>query len=266
MGIDTAAILGLIQGVTEFIPVSSSGHLIVGREVINLSASNGLAFDAVLQLATAFAILAYFWSDLVAFVRGGRARIGGTNLTLSTRLIGVILLATIPAVIAGLWLEPLLDTVFRRPEIVAGSLIIGSVLILLAEHLSKKSKEKVVSLESGLLVGCYQVLALVPGMSRSGATISGGLLAGFSRQTATSFAFLLGLPILFGAGGKKLLDLVSSGALETLGWPLLVGSITAFVSGLLAMHVLMRFVKNHRLDWFAGYRILLAVAVLVFLT
>lgn len=264
MPIDAAAILGVIQGMTEFIPVSSSGHLILGREVINLSSADALAFDAVLQMATAFAILAYFWNDLVSFVRGSRDQIAYTNITLSYRSIGIIALATIPAVITGLWLETSMETIFRSSDIVAGGLIVGSILILVAEHWPEKTNASL-TYTRGLVVGLFQCLALVPGMSRSGSTISGGLLTGLNRQTATSFSFLLGLPVLLGAGGKKLFELTSSGSLETLGLSLLVGSVTAFISGLLAMHILMQFVRNHRLDWFAGYRILLAVVVLVFL-
>lgn len=262
MPIDVAAILGVIQGVTEFIPVSSSGHLILGREIIGVSSANALAFDAVLQMATAFAILAYFWSDIIAFFQGTGEKIAHTNISLTTKTIGVIAVAIIPAVVAGLFLEPVMETVFRNTDIVAGGLIVGSLLILAAEHIPRKDNQEL-TMGRGVVVGLFQCLALIPGMSRSGSTISGGLFAGFSRQTATSFSFLLGLPIFLGAGAKELLELGLGGNLETLGWPLLVGSIAAFVSGLAAMHALMYFVRNHRLDWFAGYRIIIAVLVLV---
>lgn len=264
MPIDTAALLGVIQGVTEFIPVSSSGHLILGRELTGMTDGNVLAFDAVLQMATAFAILAYFWGDIMSFLRGEGKEIAYTNISLTTRTVGIIALATIPAVIAGLWLEPVMETVFRNSDIVAGGLIVGSLLILAAEHIPQ-SDNKDISIGRGVMIGLFQCLALIPGMSRSGSTISGGLFAGLSRQTATSFSFLLGLPIFLGAGTKELLELAQAGSLSTIGWPLLVGSVAAFISGLAAMHVLMQFVRNHRLDWFAGYRILLAVAVLVLL-
>ncbi len=115
------------------------------------------------------------------------------------------------------------------------------------------------------MIGLFQCLALLPGMSRSGSTISGGLLTGVSRQTATSFSFLLGLPIFLGAGAMQFFELTKTGELVAIGWPLLVGFLAAFLFGLGAMHALMRFVQNHRLDWFAGYRILLAVLVLLLL-
>lgn len=265
MGIDTAAVLGLIQGITEFIPVSSTGHLILGREVLSASGETALAFDAVLQMATALAILVYFLPDLRDLLTGQGQKIAHTNISISWRSVGIIALATIPGVVAGIMLEPLMGSVFRSAEVVAGALIAGSLLIFAAEHLPNYTEESQLSYTNGFVVGLFQCLALIPGISRSGSTISGGLLSGFSRETATSFSFLLGLPILFGAGGKMLLDLTSSGILTEIWQPLLVGCVVAFVSGLLAMHVLMRFVRSNRLDWFAWYRILLAGVVLLLL-
>ncbi len=264
MPIELGALLGVIQGVTEFIPVSSSGHLIIGREIIDIPSQQALAFDAVLQMATSVAILAYFWRDIANFLLGDGGKVAGTNIAISWQTVGVIVLAIVPAVVAGLFLEPVMETVFRSSEVTAVGLIVGSFLILAAEHIPK-TDNKPLSYGRGIVVGLFQCLALLPGMSRSGSTISGGLFSGLSRETATSFSFLLGMPVLLGAGGKKLFDLTQTGALETLGLPLIVGCITAFISGILAMHVLMRFVKNHRLDWFAYYRIILALVVLLVL-
>lgn len=265
MGIDTAVILGLIQGVTEFIPVSSTGHLILGRDVLAASGETALAFDAVLQMATALAILVYFLPDLRDLLQNEKRQIAHTNIPISWRAVGIIALATVPGVIAGILLEPLMSSAFRSPQVVAGALIAGSVLILVAEHLPNYDQESQLTYKNGFIVGLFQCLALIPGMSRSGSTISGGLLTGLSRPTATSFSFLLGMPILFGAGGKMLFELVGSASFGEIWLPLVIGCIVAFISGLLAMHVLMRFVRSNRLDWFAGYRILLAIAVLVFL-
>jgi len=265
MPIDTAVILGIIQGVTEFIPVSSTGHLILGREVLSIPESQALAFDAVLQTATALAILVYFLPSIGALFSGQKTTIPNTNIPVRWYSVGVIALATVPGVIAGLLLEPLMSTVFRSPSVVAIALIAGSFLILVAEHLPDYKKERELNWRNGLVVGLFQCLALIPGMSRSGSTISGGLLAGFSRETATSFSFLLGLPILLGAGGKKFVDLAGQPVFADLWLPLLIGCVVAFASGLLAMYVLMRFVRSNRLDWFAWYRVALAVIVLVLL-
>jgi undecaprenyl-diphosphatase len=262
MGIDVAIILGLIQGVTEFVPVSSTGHLILGRKLFATGGDTALAFDAVLQMATALAILVYFLPDIQDLFMGKKRKIAHTNIQISWRSVGVIAIATVPGVIAGVLLEPYMSTVFRSPKVVAGALIAGSLLILAAEHVPNYHQEKSLTFKTGFIVGLFQCLALIPGMSRSGSTISGGLLVGLTRSTATSFSFLLGMPILFGAGGKKLLELVGSSAFGEIWLPLVVGCIVAFVSGLAAMHVLMRFVRSNRLDWFAWYRIALAVAVI----
>jgi undecaprenyl-diphosphatase len=265
MPIDTAVILGVIQGVTEFIPVSSTGHLILGRDVLGVSENTALDVDAVLQTATALAIFVYFLPSLRKLFVGEDTTIANTNIPIRWGSVAIIALATVPGVLAGLLLEPLMSTVFRSPEVVATALIAGSLLILAAEHLPGYTKERELDWKNGLVVGLFQCLALVPGMSRSGSTISGGLLAGFSRKTATSFSFLLGLPILLGAGGKKFIELASRPVFADIWLPLLVGCIAAFVSGLIAMHILMRFVQNHRLDWFAWYRVVLAIAVLILL-
>jgi len=261
----TAILLGVLQGVTEFIPVSSTGHLILGRDLIGVPEAQALAFDAILQTATALAVFVYFLPSIQKLFVGEDATIANTNIPIRWRSVAIIALATVPGVVAGLLLEPLMSTAFRSPQVVAIALIVGSLLILAAEHLPDYTKERELDWKNGLVVGLFQCLALVPGMSRSGSTISGGLLAGFSRETATSFSFLLGLPILLGAGGKKFVDLFSEPMFAELWVPLLVGCIFAFVSGLLAMHVLMRFVQNHRLDWFAWYRIAIAVLVLILL-
>lgn len=265
MELSTAAILGLIQGITEFIPVSSTGHLILGRDLLSTTGQTALAFDAVLQMATALAILVYFLPNLYSLLVGRGETVAHTNISVNWYSVGVVAVATVPGVIAGIFLEPLMSTVFRSPTVVAVALIGGSLLILSAEHLPDYDRERELSTFNGFVVGLFQCLALVPGVSRSGATISGGMLAGFSRETATSFSFLLGLPILLGAGGKMLLELIGSAAFGDLWLPLLVGCVVAFVSGLLAMHVLMRFVRSNRLDWFAWYRIILAVGVLLLL-
>jgi len=264
MPFDIAIILGVLQGITEFIPVSSSGHLIVARDLFSISNVGGLAFDAVIHLATAMAILVYFRTSILDFLCGKGSLISGTNITLNKRTVLIIIVATIPAVFAGLYLETIIETVFRNTEIVAAGLLAGSLLMLAAEHIPKPDDKKI-TLWRGIMIGLFQCLALLPGMSRSGSTISGGLFVGFSRETATSFSFLLGLPIFLGAGGKQLLDLLQTDGVQAINTPLILGFIAAFVFGLLAMHVLMQFVRNHRLDWFAGYRILLATAVLLFL-
>ena len=261
-------ILGLVEGVTEFLPVSSSGHLILAREILGVTA-NGLAVDAVLQLATVLAILVYFWKDILNLFY--------TALYLILRkpvrkedaaLLGALIIGTIPGVILGLLLEREMETVFRNSHLVAYALIAGSVLLLAAEYASKRIGKNLsivgVGVWQGLIVGLFQSLALVPGVSRSGATIAGGLFLGFSRETAARFGFLLAVPIVLGSGLKKLFELSQGGELATLGMPLLWGSVVAFLSGLLAIYALLAFVRKQPLYVFIAYRILMAGAILLF--
>jgi undecaprenyl-diphosphatase len=243
-------ILGLVQGMTEFLPVSSSGHLILAREVFHLSTENGLAIDAVLQLATVFAVVVYFWSDLWALL---------TRAQRST--LYAIILGTIPAVVLGVFLEGYMETAFRSAELVAYTLIAGSVVLLLAEYVPKPTVAPRWWLQ-GIVVGLFQALALVPGMSRSGMTIAGGMFVGLTRSDAARFGFLLSVPILLGSGLKKFADLGTSGVLDSMGLPLIAGALVAFVSGLLAIYLLLALVRKTPLTVFVVYRVVLAVLIL----
>lgn len=245
-----AIILGLVQGLTEFVPVSSSGHLILTREVLGFSMENSLSFDAVLQLATVFAVLVYFIKEIPGIIK---------NRT----LIMALLLGTLPAVVAGFLLEEKMETVFRNAQLVAWMLLLGALIMYLAEKGARQDKD--LTSPKGLLIGVFQTLALVPGISRSGATISGGLFAGLSREAAARFSFLLSAPILLGTGSKKLLDLSASGELEILGFPLLLGALVAFASGLWAIRFLLAYLKANSLMLFIWYRVVLALLILAFI-
>jgi undecaprenyl-diphosphatase len=279
-----SAILGLVQGLTEFIPISSTGHLILARKIMGLDLVGTLSFDAILQLATGLAVLIYFWRDLWNIIKNR-----------DYKLFLVLVIATIPAIVFGLLLESYMETVFRGTGIVAVTLILGAVLFYFAERYnlsrhqndtlpltngreetSEKSLERLgtplsgkdlsgVSVKKGFFIGLFQCLALIPGMSRSGSTISGGFFLGLSREMAIRFSFLLSLPIIFGSGSKKLFDLLQGGTLQILDNSLIVASIFAFISGLLAIHFLLKFLKNHSLNYFGIYRIVLAILILIFI-
>ncbi|MCL9972104.1 MAG: undecaprenyl-diphosphatase UppP [Candidatus Pacebacteria bacterium] len=246
------AVLGFVQGATEFLPVSSSGHLIIARDLFHFSPEFGLAIDAVLQLATALAIVVYFWSDILRLLKFEER---ATSYA--------ILIGTVPALIAGLLIEDIMATLFRSAELVAYALLAGSALMLVAEY---GPKYRGVYAErwwfEGVVVGCFQALALIPGMSRSGMTIVGGMLIGRSRADAARFGFLLAIPILLGSGLKKLMDLGVDGTLATVGPALFVGAVVSFVSGLLAIYVLLALVRRTPLTVFVVYRVLLAALIL----
>lgn len=264
MDIISGLILGAVQGLTEFLPISSSGHLILVREVLGMQTEFGLSVDAVLQLATSLAILLYFWRDFWGLTVSAWNWLRGHTIPSENRiLIGALVLGTIPAVIFGLLLEDIMATSFRNAELVAWTLLLGAALFWVAERLSKKAQE--LNLKRGFWIGMFQALALIPGMSRSGMTIAGGLLLGLSREQATRFGFMLGFPIIFGSGMKKTLELGSSHGLVELGLPLLLSAVTAFVVGIVAMHFMVRYLKNHTLNIFIVYRVILAVLVLFFI-
>lgn len=264
MDIFSLIALGVIQGLTEFLPVSSTGHLILFREVFALSTEHGLAIDAVLHLATALAVLVYFRKDILRLAQAVVRWTRGKNVERNDRiLILALIIGTIPAVIAGFTFEGAIEGAFRNPDLVAYALIAGSVLFFVAERLAKQNAA--LSVPKGIAIGFFQALALIPGVSRSGATISGGLLLGLSRENAARFAFLLSFPVILGAGMVKFLELGSVGVLETGGGALLAGAIAAFVSGLAAIYGLLRFLKNNTLDIFVIYRLLLAGIILFLL-
>ena len=264
MDATSGIILGIIQGLTEFLPISSSGHLILAREILGLQTENGLAVDAILQLATIFAVGIYFYKDLIKLAKAAiffilRKPIGKD---LKTLLIAIIF-GTIPALIAGLFLEKTMETVFRSAELVAITLILGSILFWVAEKMAKQNKP--LSVNNGFLIGLFQTLALVPGVSRSGSTISGGLILGLTREQAARFSFLLSFPIILGSGLKKLLDLKNEQSADIINFPLFLSFLAAFAVGLICIHFLLRYLKNHSLNIFIIYRLALAAAVILFI-
>jgi len=266
MTIIEAIILGVVQGMTEFLPVSSTGHLILTRTLFGITDGNALAFDAVLHLATAAAVILYFFPDIWLLVQAALRKLG--KLPVNPRdemLLYSLLVATIPAVILGLSLESLMESVFRSPLLVAGVLIAGAGLFAYAEWVyQKKPRTNIINKTKGLKIGLFQSLALIPGMSRSGATIAGGMLLGLSRVEAARFAFLLAVPVITGAGLKKFLEMISSD--EAITWaPILSGAVVSFFVGLFAIHFMLSFVKTHTLWPFIWYRIILASFV-IFIT
>ena len=267
MSVLNALILGITQGLTEFLPISSSGHLIIVPYLLKYRAQL-LVFDTTLHLGTAAALIVYFWKDLYAiflgFVQDFVAKLfkfsqyspqGKTALK--------IILGSIPAGLIGYFFEDFFVTGFRQMLTVGVFLMLGSVLMLFAELFSKRDREAL-TLPQGILVGLFQALALFPGVSRSGATISGGMFLGLKRKDAAKFSFLLSVPIVVVAGVFKIFS--STSLLEEISnSSLLVGFIASFLTGIVAIKFLLNFLQNHKLNLFIIYRLLLGV-VLVFLS
>lgn len=269
MGVTEAIILGVVQGLTEFLPISSSGHLILVREFFGFNVGYGLAFDAVLHFATALAVAAYFWKDIVRLATSFFKWVGGVSVSDEDKtMVVAIVIATIPAVALGLFLEEIMETMFRNSLVVVVALVIGSFVMLRAERMhkllepiSESAYGKIMTWKKALAVGLFQSLALIPGMSRSGMAISGGMFMGLSREQSARFAFLLAVPLLLGAGGKKLLELGAEGSLFSDGLALAAGAASAFIVGILVVHYLLKFLRNNSLSVFIWYRFALVVFV-----
>ena len=260
-----AVLYGVLEGVTEWLPISSTGHLILLEQVLALpmrSMATAL-FEVVIQLGALLAVLVLFWPKLIPF--------GGQRRKSVCRLWGSVLLAALPSAAVGLLLDDWLTAHLFRPPVVAGALVLYGVLFIWLEKRRKThpfggflfENAEDVPPRTAFFVGCFQVLALVPGTSRSGATVLGAMLLGLSRPAAAEFSFFLGLPTMLGAGALKCVKLCRSGTWLT-GEELLVllvGTATAFLTSLAVIRFLMEFVRRHSFVGFGVYRIVLGAAV-----
>lgn len=262
-----AAALGLLQGVTEFLPISSTGHLILLQQLFGLDQQvYGLSFDMFTNLGTTVALVAYFWRDLVALVRNVRWPRPGHDVTPETKQVGWILGATLVVALVGLLIEDTIATDFRSPELVSWMFILFALVMLLAEYRAARRPQQPLSTSSAYAMGLAQAIALIPGVSRSGISISAGLMAGLDRVTAARFSFLLSLPITVAAIGKRLLTAQSELAGSLTPEIVLfytVGILTAGLAAYATIHYLLRFLSKYSLAVFAYYRILLGVIVLL---
>ncbi len=263
MDLIQAIVLGLVQGLTEFLPISSSGHLLLLPALFGWE-DPGAGFTAVIQLGTVLAVLIYFWKDLVAAVSAWWRSLYDkeAHKTKEARLGWAVFVGTFPVVIAGLLLEDQIDTAFRSSLLVAGMLIGVALVMWLAELVGKRNRDlESVSTKDGLIVGLWQALSLVPGASRSGSTIAGALFLGMDRATAARFSFLLSVPSVLGSGLYKLVkdrsELVEGGAMPTI-----VAAIMAFVSGYAAIAFLIGFLQRHSTAVFIVYRIALGCVII----
>jgi len=263
MGIFEAILLGVLQGITEFLPISSSGHLVLAHSFFGTGEGNDLAFDAILHMATALAVVLYFWVDIKQLINTALRKLGRLPVNEKDMvLLSAILVGTIPAVILGLLLESLMESAFRSPLLVAIVLVAGSILFIYAEWVYlNNQRDSEMTVKKGLKIGFFQSLALIPGMSRSGASIAGGMILGLTRSDAAKFAFLLAIPVMLGAGSKKLLELLTS-EIPVAWFSVGLGSAAAFFTGLLAIHFMLSFVRKYTLWPFIWYRLLLAFFVL----
>lgn len=256
MTVFQAFILGLAQGLGEFLPISSSAHLILIPWALRWP-DPGLTFDVALHVGTLLAVVAFFWRDWLTLISHG---LRGTK-TREGRLFWSLVVASIPGALAGIALESWAETVFRSPLIIGAMLIIMGLVLHLADRAAARSKQDGhVSFGQSLVIGLSQALAIIPGVSRSGITISTGAFVGLTREDAARFSFLLSTPIIFGAGLLKLRHLV--GTPGAINLPFLVGVGTSAVVGFLVIGLLLRWLRRNSFRPFVWYRLLVGAGVI----
>lgn len=259
-----AIILGIVQGLTEFLPISSSGHLILAEWATQWKGEliNNQTFDVGLHAGTLVAVLGYFWKDWLRFGTAALRTVQGKAPAHEARLVWYLVLATIPAGVIGLKYERVVEHVFRNPLLVAGALAVGSAIMWLSDRYAQQVRRiGDMTLGHALLVGCAQAVALVPGISRSGITISTGLVAGYKREDAARFSFLLSTPVIGGAALLKFRHLSFQSGDAAAGF--FLGMLSSAVVGYLAIRFLIRYLERHSMNVFVWYRFGLAGAVAV---
>lgn len=265
MDLMSAVVLGIVQGLTEFLPISSSAHVsIVGR--LLGQDDPGAAFTAITQLGTEAAVLLYFWRDIVRIVRAWFASLAGRipRNDPDAVLGWWVILGTFPIGILGLLLQDWIETDLRSLWITATMLLVFALVILAAERVATQRKElRDLTWRDGLFFGLWQALALVPGVSRSGGTIAGGLFMGYTREAAARYSFLLAIPAVLASGGLQLVKVVTGDAIGSgTGWTAItVATVLAFAVGYAVIAWFMRYITTHTFTPFMIYRIVLALVL-----
>jgi len=266
-----AIVLGIVEGLTEFLPVSSTGHLTIAEKLLNMNIEGPgpTAFTAIIQVGAIIAAIIYFAKDLWRIIRGFFAGLFSAEARQSPdwRMALFVIIGSIPIAVVGLALKRFIETDLRSLWVTAIALIGWSAVMVFAEHAGTQTRhENGLRLSDSVFMGTFQVFALVPGVSRSGATISAGLLRDIDRVTATRMSFLLGIPALTAAGA---LEAVSDrkDIAATVGWtPTIVGIVVSFIVGYISIAWLLRFVVRHSIVWFVWYRVALGLILIVALT
>lgn len=266
MGLIEAILYGIVQGITEWLPISSTAHLRLLPEVLH-GRDPGAGFTAVIQLGTILAVLIYFRTDLWGAIRGwARAVAGKDKDSLEAKVGWGVFYGTLPIVLIGFALRHQISSdSIRSLYVISGTLIVMGVVMLIAERLGKRDRGfEAITVKDGIVVGLWQALALLPGMSRSGSTISGGLFAGFDRQTAARFSFLLSVPSIIAAGLFEILNerkqLLDAGLTNVA-----VATVVSFAVGYASIAFLMKYLQKNGIGIFIGYRIGLGILLLILL-
>lgn len=256
-------LLGIVQGLTEFIPISSTAHLLIVEYLLHLPATDfSLAFDVLVQLGTLLALIIYFWRDWLSLIKAFFAVPFSTD---ENRLAWYVIIASIPALLAGFLLRHAIEGLFKTPLIEACiRLFSAAILLALAEYFGKRTRRiDGLTWLDALIVGLFQILAVFPGASRSGTTISGGMLRGFDRPSAARFAFLISAPVMLAAGAYEALGLLKLPGFTSFLPGLAVGFVAAAIVGWLAIRWLLGYLNRHSLYVFAAYCAVLGLLALL---
>ncbi len=262
-----AIILGIIQGITEFLPISSSAHLVITPYLLGWSIDPELVFPfgVLIQMGTVIAVIAYFHKDLGALIAGFFQGIKNRDPfgSIQSRMSWLLILATIPAALFGFVVNHYVEDAFQSPGVTGGFLLITAVLLLASELIGKRQRRlaKMTWLDA-LIIGLFQAVSVFPGISRSGATITGCMLRDFKRTDAARFSFLMSLPIMLGAGVFSAAGLTVTPHYASLLPPIFIGFISAAISGYFVIRWLLNFLKNHSMNIFAIYCFLMGSLVL----
>jgi undecaprenyl-diphosphatase len=262
-----AALLGVVQGLTEFLPVSSSAHLVLARAFFGWNVDEGafgLAFDVACHVGTLIAVLIYFRRDIARMLAAVPELLSADRG--AGKVARLIVIGTIPMVIVGLLLAKWLEEHMRTPAVIAVTLTVGGIWLLAAERFGTRTREEDALTAGGaLLVGTAQASALIPGMSRSGSTISMAMLLGLTRESAARFSFLLGIPAITAGAAKEGVHLLKTGISAADAQLFAIGMISAAAVGFLTIKFLIRYLAGHSLNAFAYYRLALAAVTVAWL-
>jgi undecaprenyl-diphosphatase len=261
-----AVILGFVQGLTEFLPISSSGHLIIFPKIFGWSgALDSLEFDVALHVGTTVAVIWFFWADWVRMATSFLKNLGrSVTREFDSKLFLMILVGSIPAAIVGLGFKDFIEKNTREPLLVAAALLVFALVLLLADKIGSKRREfKQIGWAEAILIGAAQAISLIPGVSRSGITISAGLFRGLNRQAATRFSFLLSTPAIVGAALLSIKDLTATSSEASLA-VFVLGTVSAALVGWLAIKFLLQFVAKNSFNIFVWYRIALAIGLVIY--
>ena len=259
-------VLGIIQGLTEFLPVSSSGHLVIFQNIFGIS-SNDIAFEIVVHLGTLMSVFVVYYSDILQMIKSFFGGIANPKISYKKdyhfKLAILIIVGTIPAVIVGLFFKDFFESIFHNAKLVGVTLIITAGILYITQFFNKGDKK--LSFGNSIIIGIGQALAIFPGISRSGTTISTSLVLGIPKSEAAKYSFLLSIPAILGAAVLELKDFAESGIeLQQLG-VLFTGFLSSFIVGYFAIRILLKLIQKGKFHWFAPYCLIIGILVLIFL-